>query len=101
MKLYYNEETAVKTIEEFDKVFIKKEIPDDIPEVIINDDTLKLVDLLTDNNLAESKTAARKLIEQGAVSINGRKETDVNSVVIIINGMVLKVGKRKFLKILK
>jgi len=101
VKLYYDEDTAAKTIEEFDKVFIKKEIPDDIPEVIINDDTQKLVDLLTDNNLAESKTTARKLIEQGAVSINGRKETDVNSVVNIINGMVLKVGKRKFLKILK
>lgn len=101
VKLYYNEETASKTIEEFDKVFIKKEIPDDIPEVIITVDTLKLVDLLTDNNLAESKTSARKLIEQGAVSINGRKETDVNSVVNIINGMVLKVGKRKFLKIVK
>ena len=101
VKLYYNEDTASKTIEEFDKVFIKKEIPDDIPEVIITVDTLKLVDLLTDNNLAESKTSARKLIEQGAVSINGRKETEVNSVVNIINGMVLKVGKRKFLKILK
>ena len=101
VKLYYDEDTAAKTIEEFDKVFIKKEIPDDIPEVIITDDTQKLVDLLTGNNLAESKTTARKLIEQGAVSINGRKETDVNSVVNIINGMVLKVGKRKFLKILK
>ena len=101
VKLYYNEETAIKTIEEFDKVFIKKEIPDDIPNVFINDESQKLVDLLTDNNLAESKTAARKLIEHGAVSINGRKETDVNSVVNIINGMVLKVGKRKFLKILK
>jgi len=101
VKLYYDEDTAAKTIEEFDKVFIKKEIPDDIPEVIITDVTQKLVDLLTGNNLAESKTTARKLIEQGAVSINGRKETDVNSVVNIINGMVLKVGKRKFLKILK
>jgi len=101
VKLYYDEETAENTIEEFDKVFIKKEIPDDIPEVNIQEDSQKLVDLLTDNKLAESKTAARKLIEQGAVSINGKKDTDVNSVVKIINGMVLKVGKRKFLKVLK
>jgi len=101
VKLYYDEETAENTIEEFDKVFIKKEIPDDIPEVVIQEDSQKLVDLLTDNKLAESKTAARKLIEQGAVSINGKKDTDVNSVVKIINGMVLKVGKRKFLKVLK
>lgn len=101
VKLYYDEDTAAKTIEEFDKIFIKKEIPDDIPEITINEDTMKLTDLLTTYNLAESKTAARKLIEQGAVSINGKKESDVNSVTSIINGMVLKVGKRKFLKVLK
>ncbi len=101
VKLYYDEDIAENTIEEFDKVFIKKEIPDDIPEVIIHEDSQRLVDLLTENKLSESKTAARKLIEQGAVSINGKKETDVNSVVNIINGMVLKVGKRKFLKVLK
>lgn len=101
VKLYYDEDTAAKTIEEFDKIFIKKEIPDDIPEITINEDTMKLTDLLTTYNLAESKTAARKLIEQGAVSINGKKQSDVNSVISIINGMVLKVGKRKFLKVLK
>lgn len=101
VKLYYDEDTANKTIEEFDKIFIKKEIPDEIPEVIIKEDSMKLTDILTSNNLAESKTAARKLIEQGAVSINGKKEADVNSVISINNGMVIKVGKRKFLKILK
>lgn len=101
VKLYYDEETANKTIEEFDKIFIKKEIPDNIPEITISEDSMKLTDLMTANNLAESKTSARKLIEQGAVSINGKKETDVNSVISIINGMVFKVGKRKFLKVIK
>ncbi len=101
VKLYYDEDTANKTIEEFDKIFIKKEIPDDIPEVTISEDSMKLTDLMTANNLAESKTAARKLIEQGAVSINGKKESDVNSVISIKKDMVIKVGKRKFLKILK
>lgn len=101
VKLYYDEDTANKTIEEFDKIFIKKEIPDDIPEVNLKEDSMKLIDLLTSNNLSESKTAARKLIEQGAVSINGEKVTDVNLEIEIINGMVFKVGKRKFLKIVK
>ncbi len=101
VKLYYDENTAVKTIEDFDKVFIKKEVPDDIPEVTLQDDSIKLVDLLTSNSLSESKTIARKLIEQGAVSINGKKVTDVNSVINLENGMVFKVGKRKFLKIVK
>lgn len=101
VQLYYNEDTAKRTIEEFDKIFIKKEIPDEMPEVTINSDTMKLVDILTSTNLSESKTNARKLIEQGAVSIDGKKITDVNLVTDIKHGMVIKVGKRKFLKVLR
>jgi tyrosyl-tRNA synthetase len=101
VKLYYDEETAERTIEEFDKIFIKKEIPDEIPEVRLEDETMRLVELLTSTNLSESKTNARKLIEQGAVTIDSKKHTDINSVVEILNGMVIKVGKRKFLRIIK
>lgn len=99
VRIYYDEDTALKTIEEFDKVFIKKEIPDDVPEVTINEFSMKLVDLLTSTNLSESKTNARKLIEQGAVNIDGKKVTDINHSVDIKHGMIFKVGKRKFLKI--
>ena len=99
--MYYDEETADRTIEEFDKVFIKKEIPDEIPELMINEENMKLTELLTFTKLSDSNSNARRLIEQGAVSINGKKITDVNLVPEIINGMILKVGKRKFLKVLK
>jgi tyrosyl-tRNA synthetase len=101
VKLYYDEDTAQKTIEEFDKIFIKKEIPDNIPEVTMKEDSIRLVDLLTSTNLSESKTSARKLIEQGGVNIDGERITDVNSVIKLNHGMILKVGKRKFLKINK
>jgi len=101
VKMYYDEDTADKTIEEFDKVFIKKEIPDEIPELMINEENMKLTELLTFTKLSDSNSNARRLIEQGAVSINGKKITDVNLVPEIINGMILKVGKRKFLKVLK
>ncbi|MEO8447614.1 MAG: tyrosine--tRNA ligase [bacterium] len=99
VKIYYDEETAQKTIEEFDTIFIKGGIPDDIPEITVSEDSKKLIDLMTENNMTESKTSARKLIEQGAVNIDGTKITDVNSVTGIKDGMILKVGKRKFLKI--
>lgn len=46
VKLYYDEETALRTIEEFDTIFIKKEIPDDIPEIEMGLSSMKLVDLL-------------------------------------------------------
>ncbi|MDZ4710806.1 MAG: tyrosine--tRNA ligase [bacterium] len=99
VKIYYDEETAGKTIEEFDTIFIKGGIPDDIPEITVSEDSKKLIDLMTENNMTESKTSARKLIEQGAVNIDGTKITDVNSMTAIRDGMILKVGKRKFLKI--
>jgi len=101
VKMYYDEDTADKTIEEFDKVFIKKEIPDELPEVTMSEEKMKLVDLLTSTKLAESNSNARRLIEQGAVSVDGKKLTDVNQVMDIMHGMIFKVGKRKFLKILK
>lgn len=101
VKMYYDEETALATIEEFDTIFIKKEIPDDIPELEMAESTIKLVDLLTDTGLADSKSNARRLIEQGAVNVNGKKLTDTNQVMEIQHGMIFKVGKRKFLKILK
>ncbi len=101
VRIYYDEDTAAKTVEEFDKVFIKKEVPDDIPEITITENSMKIVDLLTTTKLTESKTNARKLIEQGAVNIDGKRVTDVNLVTEIRDGMVFKVGKRKFLKIVK
>jgi len=101
VKLYYDEETALRTIEEFDTIFIKKEIPDDIPEIEIGRSSMKLVDLLTDTGLADTKSNARRLIEQGAVNVDGQKLTDINQVMEIQHGMIFKVGKRKFLKILK
>ncbi len=101
VKMYYDNDTADKTIEEFDKVFIKKEVPDEIPELTIKEDNMKLAELLTFTKLTDSNSNARRLIEQGAVSINGKKVTDVNIIQDIINGMIIKVGKRKFLKVLK
>lgn len=101
VSLYYDKATAERTIEEFDKIFIKKEIPDEIPEVKIIEETVKLTDFMTNSKLSESKTAARKLIEQGAVSIDGNKVTDVNLIIDLQDGMVFKVGKRKFLKVKK
>jgi len=99
VKLYYNEDIANESISEFDKIFIKKEIPDDIPEITINDKEIKLINLITNNKLADSNANARRLIEQGGVSIDGEKISDVNYVVKDINEFVLKVGKRKFLKV--
>jgi tyrosyl-tRNA synthetase len=99
VKLYYDEQTANSAIEEFDKIFIKKEVPDEIPEIVQKDKDVKLINLITANKLADSNAAARRLIEQGGVTIDGEKVTDINFVPSYKEDFVLKVGKRKFLKV--
>ncbi len=99
VKLYYNEEVAKQSIEEFDKIFIKKEVPDDIPEIVLKEKGTKLITLIVSNKMADSNAAARRLIEQGGVTINGGKVDDFNHVLDYSEDFVLKVGKRKFLKV--
>lgn len=97
--MYHNEEEAIKAEEEFDKVFIKKEVPDDIPELKLNDKELSILDLILKAKFAPSKGEAKRLVTQGGVSINGEKVSDIKSIIQIENGMILKVGKRKFIKL--
>jgi tyrosyl-tRNA synthetase len=101
VKLYYNEEIAKSAIEEFDKIFIKKEIPDEIEEFKLNENSIKIINLLMLTKLTDSKGNARRLIEQGGVSIDGEKIEDINYIVNFEKEFILKVGKRKFLKIIK
>jgi len=100
VKLYYDEKTAKQSVEEFDKIFVKKEVPDDIPGYRLSDDKIKLVSLMTTTKLTDSNANGRRLIQQGGVSINGKKVTDVNTIVSNKKEFVLKVGKRKFLKVI-
>lgn len=101
--LYHSAEAAVTAREEFDKVFIKKEIPDEIDEVEIAalPEGNSLLDILVDHSLAPSKGEARRLIQQGGVTLNGEKINDVNTKIILQDENILKVGKRKFLKLIK
>ncbi len=51
-------------------------------------------------NFAPSRGEARRLVTQGGVSVEGEKITDPKAVISIIDGSVLKVGKRKFVKLI-
>ncbi|MBI5402598.1 MAG: tyrosine--tRNA ligase [Ignavibacteriae bacterium] len=101
VKLYYNVDTAKSAVEEFDRIFIKKEIPDEIEEYKLEDSSIKIIDLMMNAKLADTKSNARRLIEQGGVSIDGEKVEDINYIINYENEFILKVGKRKFLKIIK
>lgn len=102
VETYYDKEAALNAESEFDKIFIKKEIPDDIPTMEWNKShsEINIVDLLIDTNLAPSKSEARRLIQQGGVSIDNEKIADLSINVKIEKDIVIKVGKRRFLKLI-
>lgn len=99
VKLYYDSETADKARDEFDTIFVKKEIPDEIPEFYLKEKNKKLIDLIVETKLCDSKGNARRMIEQGGISINSEKISDINYIITQKKEFVLKVGKKKFLKV--
>ncbi|MCS7054344.1 MAG: tyrosine--tRNA ligase [Ignavibacterium sp.] len=98
--MYHDQKAALEAEEEFDKIFIKKEIPDDIEEIIIdNTQEINILDLVIFVKFANSRGEAKRLVQQGGVSINGEKISDVHYVVKLNSDLILKVGKRKFVKL--
>ncbi len=100
VRMYYNEDAAKQAEEEFDKIFVKKGIPDELDEYKVQDKKqISIVDLIVEVKFAPSKSEARRLVEQGGVSINGEKIDDINYSVQLNGEKILKVGKRKFIKL--
>ena len=96
--IYHNSNSALKAEKDFDDLFIKKDVPDNIPEIKI-DSNKKLVQIMVLNNMVSSNTEAKRMIKQGAVKINDEKIDDLNLEISMGKKIILKVGKRKFLKI--
>ena len=94
-------EAAIEAKESFKKVFSKKKDPDDMPvkEIVWETETLWLPLILKNANLVKSTSEAVRLIQQGAVSVNHQRcqSPDTN---LPCNDYTIKVGKRRFVKIL-
>ncbi|MGD8780144.1 MAG: tyrosine--tRNA ligase [Ignavibacteria bacterium] len=101
VEMYHSAEAAQNAEREFDNVFKNKGLPDDIPEMKFEAGIEKgIVDLVVETKLAPSNSEARRLVQQGGVSINSKKISDFKETIKLENEMILKVGKRKFLKII-
>jgi tyrosyl-tRNA synthetase len=100
IKDLHSQEAAIEAESEFNRRFVKKEIPDEIEEKVLAESNWKLPKLLAETGLAASVGEARRLIEQGGVKINGEKASNINAdVEISVTGVLLQVGKRKFLRV--
>ena len=97
---FHSQEAAIAAEKDFVKRFVQKEVPDEIEQKQITVGRYALSQLLADAGLASSKGEARRLIEQGGVKVNNEKVSAANSEIVIdSNGVLLQVGKRKFLKV--
>ncbi|MEX1136063.1 MAG: tyrosine--tRNA ligase [Balneolales bacterium] len=101
-RMYHSEEAANKARDQFQKTVINKEIPDDIPELAFEKNSIQnLLGIIKETNFAPSTSEARRLVKQGGVSIDGEKITDISHELNFKNGSeyILKVGKRKYCKL--
>lgn len=99
VRLYHGEEAALEAEKEFKRVFQQRAMPTDIPEYTMDAPTepIFVPQFCTDAGLTASNGEARRSIKAGAFKVNGEKYTEEN--LKLEDGMIVQVGKRKFVKI--
>jgi len=88
--------------EEFEKVFSKKDMPDDIRVVDVawEGEKMKLVKIMAQAGVAKSNSEARRLIQQGAVEIDQKPVKDVDLEISATGSFILRVGKKRFVQVI-
>ncbi|MGE5389560.1 MAG: tyrosine--tRNA ligase [Deltaproteobacteria bacterium] len=94
---YHSEEEADKAEERFKLVFSQGDIPDDIPVIQISDREIWLPKFLQESGMVDSSSEGKRMLQQGAVKVNGTRQNDEN--LVLEENMVVQVGKRKFIKV--
>lgn len=99
-RLYHTEAQAVKALQLFEQEVQRKELPDQIPDYVLHSgEPRALPDLLQLLGLVPSKSEARRLVLQNGVRIDGEVISDPMLAVVLRDGMLVQVGKRKFARV--
>ncbi|MEZ5359253.1 MAG: tyrosine--tRNA ligase [Candidatus Zixiibacteriota bacterium] len=103
VSMYHDKEKGIEAKEEFERVFSDHGVPDDIPEFSIAElgDKPWIVKLLDDTKMVGSRGEARRLIKAGGLYIDNERMGDDSAEIALKPGMLFKVGKRKFFRIVK
>lgn len=96
VKTYHGEKEAGKAQNNFVKVFQKKEIPEEIPEIKIKEPR-ELGNVLVENKIILSKSEFRRLVKNKAIDADNQSIGDIHF--LIKKTMVVKIGKKKFIKV--
>lgn len=98
---FHNEQEAKKAKEHFDRIFVQKLLPEHVEEKVIEfgSPEILLVQALSMADVAPSKSEIRRVIQQGGLTLNGEKITDINAKINTDKIHDIKFGKRKFLRL--
>ena len=99
VRVYYGKKVATKAEKEFERIFKGKKLPAKIPKISLGEKKLNILDLLAKTKLAPSKSEAKRLILQKGVKVDGEIAADWRMIIQIKKGMIIQIGKRKFLKL--
>jgi tyrosyl-tRNA synthetase len=107
VSMYHGEAAGEEARREFERVFSQREIPEEMPEVTVPADELTgsgriwIARLLTLAGMAGGTREARRLVEGGGVTLDHEKITDPTAEVAVKTGAVLRVGRRRFARLVR
>jgi len=99
ISIYHGKSAANKAADCFKAVFQKRGIPKNIPVLKLAKQKIGIVDFLVESKLVSSKSEARRMLMQRAVKVNQELIQDPHWQIFISPGVIIQVGKRKFIKI--
>jgi tyrosyl-tRNA synthetase len=99
---FHSSSDAQAAEDEFNRIFRRKETPEAVEEHLVKAERMALTHLLVEVGAATSKAEARRLIEQGGVTVDGERCTVVTEILLLSPdkpAREIKVGKRRFLRV--
>ncbi len=104
VEVWHGPRAAESAEAEFERVFVEKELPGEVPEAVISADDapggrITINKLLVVTGLAESNREARRLVSQGGVTVDGERLHDIDAVVAVRPGLTVRVGRRRVIRL--
>jgi tyrosyl-tRNA synthetase len=104
VEVWHGPRAAEAAEAEFERVFVERELPGEVPEAVISVDDvpgghINLSRLLVITGLAESNREARRLISQGGVTVDGERLHDIDASVAVRSGLIIRVGRRRIVRL--
>jgi tyrosyl-tRNA synthetase len=96
---YHGQTSADDAFAEFERVFVKRDLPDEIEDRAVSMSSMNIVDLLAELGFCSSKSEARRLVQQGGAQVDGTKVTDIAAIIDVTSPRIVRAGKLKFARV--